>query len=153
MLLSFLFCIKFYLFSLGLILFSLTIYEVIFTYHNNPYKIKYDEYMLYGFICCIIKIIFNFMHAFVYLIYANKFKMHDIDNLYKQIYLSEDNKYLYLLDIILYVTYITGFILYVCNYNTGPFKNILLIEIIKFIVVNSINNIFLLNLYYQYIYM
>ena len=93
------------------------------------------------------------MHAFVYLIYAHKFKMHDIDNLYKQIYLSEDNKYLYLLDIILYVTNITGFILYVCNYNTGPFKNILLIEIIKFIVVNSINNIFLLNLYYQYIYM
>jgi len=156
--------IPIFIFFIGFILFAISMYELHLVYHNNPYKIKYNEHMFDGFIFCIIKCVLNGMHGFFYLFIANGFKKY-FNDVFKKIHIFySDNKFKYLMEIfylitnvtglmypsiniILYITNIYGFFLFVSDYNTGIFKNIIQTEIIIFICINIINYHFLNYLY------
>jgi len=144
---------SFSLFTIGLVLFILSIYEVIFAYNNNPYKIKYDEFIYYsfGFIFCINKILLNQTHAFAYIMHAITFKFDKIYDLLKHLSFSIDRTNHYQVDIFSNIITVIVGVLYLLNYNTGPFKNIIQIEIIKFILINLTN--FLLKNYIYIIYL
>jgi len=144
----------FYLFSKGLVLLILSMYELLVVFNNNPFVIKYNIYYSFGFIFSILKFLLNLLRAYTNIRVAFSFKMDNINNLIEKMNSMniKSDKNVDLEDTFLYIMHAISIVLYIFNFNSGPFRNIFLIEIIKVISIYISNLLFTSHITIKYQY-